>query len=302
MSYALLFSGQGTQHPAMLPWLADDAFTHSVCEVLSVADWRASLADAAWAQRNDVAQPLLAGLALAAWTQIAGHVPGPAAVAGYSVGELPAFGAAGVLDATCIVELAVQRAAVMDRSARKEPGGLVAVSGLPAEALSSLLTATGLAIAIRNGEESVILGGPLPALEQAAMLGEQAGAHCTVLRVKVPSHTPWMADAAQAFSDLLATVPVRSPNTVLFSNAADRISSAAAARQALSAQIATTVRWDECMDNIASRQVRCVLEVGPGQALSRMWSQRHPHIPARACDDFRSVTTIVDWLNRHSEP
>ena len=24
MSYALLFSGQGTQHPDMLPWLADD--------------------------------------------------------------------------------------------------------------------------------------------------------------------------------------------------------------------------------------------------------------------------------------
>ena len=24
MSFALLFSGQGAQHPAMLPWLADD--------------------------------------------------------------------------------------------------------------------------------------------------------------------------------------------------------------------------------------------------------------------------------------
>ena len=99
MSFALLFSGQGTQHPAMLPWLADDGLVRDMCARLGVDDWRRALADPAWAQRNDNAQTLLTGLALAAWNQLAPQVASPAAVAGYSVGELAAFSAAGVIDA-----------------------------------------------------------------------------------------------------------------------------------------------------------------------------------------------------------
>lgn len=34
MSFALLFSGQGTQHPEMLPWLADDALVRGMCAQL----------------------------------------------------------------------------------------------------------------------------------------------------------------------------------------------------------------------------------------------------------------------------
>jgi [acyl-carrier-protein] S-malonyltransferase len=110
-----------------------------------------------------------------------------------------------------------------------------------------------------------------------------------------------MQEAAERFSQALADVPFRSPCIVLASNAADRILDAKAARTALAAQIARTVRWDECMQNIAERQVRCVLEVGPGQALTRMWNQRHPGIPARACDDFRSAAAIAAWLRAHED-
>src|SRR5258706_578864 len=116
---SLLFSGQGTQHPAMLPWLADDAWTQAVCEQLQVAHWRDRLADAPWAESNAVAQPLLAGLAMAAWMQLSPQLPAPSAVAGYSVGELPAFGAAGALDACDIVALAARRAAAMDRCSQQ---------------------------------------------------------------------------------------------------------------------------------------------------------------------------------------
>ena len=45
MSFALLFSGQGTQHPAMLPWLADDAWVYTESETAPStlglpANWR----------------------------------------------------------------------------------------------------------------------------------------------------------------------------------------------------------------------------------------------------------------------
>ena len=84
---------------AMLPWLREDAIIRAMCDRLGTPDWRAAAADAAWAQRNQHAQALLTGLALAAWSQLAPALPSPTAVAGYSVGELAAFSVAGVFDA-----------------------------------------------------------------------------------------------------------------------------------------------------------------------------------------------------------
>jgi len=302
MSFALLFSGQGNQHPAMLPWLVDDAIVRGMCAHLGVDDWRNSLADPGWAARNDNAQTLLTGLALAAWGQLAPMVSSPGAVAGYSVGELAAFSAAGVIDPATAAALAPQRAKAMDRCAARAPGGLLAVSGLSEQKLEQLRIEAALELAIRNGNASVVLGGPVDALDNAERMAVAAGAQCTRLRVNVASHTPWMREAAESFSRTLADVPFHAPRVVLFSNAGDRIRDARSARSALAAQIAQTVRWDECMENISARQVRCILEIGPGQALARMWNQRYPTVPARACDDFRSAAAIAAWLNSHAEP
>lgn len=301
MSFALLFSGQGTQHAAMMPWLAEDERVAEMRARLGVDDWRRSLEDPAWAANNANAQTLLTGLALAAWAQLVPMVPPPAAVAGYSVGELAAFSTAGVFDIATATALASLRAAAMDKSARHVQGGLLAVTGLAESALQRLRADTGLALAIRNGIESVLLGGPTAALEQAQRIAASEGGQCTRLKIKVASHTPWMREAAERFAQTLADVPFESPQIVLFSNAGDRVGDARAARAALAAQIAQTVRWDECMENIAARQVHCVLEIGPGQALTRMWNQRYPAIPARACDDFRSVAAIASWLRAHSD-
>ncbi|RCW66665.1 ACP S-malonyltransferase [Pseudorhodoferax soli] len=298
MAWALVFSGQGGQHPGMLPWLAEDALTRSVGARLGVADWRASLADADWGARNAHAQCLLTGLALAAWAQLAPLVPPPAAIAGYSVGELAAFSAAGVFDAATALDLAQARAVAMDRCAAQAPGGLLGLSQCTPAVLERLLADGSLAIAIRNGIDSVVLGGPPAALARAEAAARAAGAHATPLRVAVASHTPAMQPAAAAFAERLAGLPLARPHTPLFSNAADRVASAAQAGQALAAQIATTVRWDECMDNLHARGVDRVLEIGAGQALARLWNQRHPGVPARAADEFRSAQAIAAWLAR----
>jgi len=301
MSFALLFSGQGNQHPAMLPWMADDAIVQDMRTRLGVEDWRRAMADPDWAERNDNAQTLLTGLALAAWNQLAPLVASPAAIAGYSVGELAAFSAAGVVDSHSTIELAQRRAEAMDACAARAPGGLLAVTGLSSPRVESLCAQAGLALAIRNGPDSVILGGPSAALAQAQRIALLEGAQCTRLRVAVASHTPWMREAADRFARTLEGVAFQAPQVTLFSNAADRIRDAASACNALAAQIATTVRWDECMDNVMARQIRCVLEIGPGQALARMWNQRYPAVPARACDEFRSAAAIAAWLARHDD-
>ncbi|MDB5731002.1 MAG: (Acyl-carrier-protein) S-malonyltransferase, partial [Variovorax sp.] len=236
----------------------------------------------------------------AAWGQLAPLLPAPAAVAGYSVGELAAWAAAGVCDAATAMELARRRAALMDRDAAECPTGLLSISGLGGDRVDRLCADFDLAVAIRNGIDSVVVGGrqaSLPAAEEAV---RRLGGRGTLLNVQVASHTRWMARAARDFAELIAPLPFHAPRTALFSNAGGRVATVAHLKDALARQIDHVVRWDDCMEGIAARQVGCVLEVGPGQALARMWNQRHPHTPARSADEFRSARAVAAWVARWS--
>lgn len=297
MSYAIVFAGQGMQHPDMLPWLGDSPLLQAMCSQLGMADWRQALEDPAWAECNRHAQVLLTATALAAWQRLAPALPAPAAVAGYSVGEVAAFSAAGVYTPENALALAGVRAQAMDRCAQASPGGLLSVSGMAPERVAAECERFGLAIAIHNGADAWVLGGPHPALDGLQPHASALGARVTRLRVGLASHTPAMREAAERFLAALPTVAFQRPRTALFSNATgERVTSEDALRTALSSQIHSTVRWGDCMEGLHARRVSCVLEIGPGHALARMWNDRHPDVPARSCDDFRSADAAVRWV------
>ena len=110
-----------------------------------------------------------------------------------------------------------------------------------------------------------------------------------------------MKPAAQAFSALLEKVPFAPPICPIALNALGVLSrKPSELRTTLSQQIASTVQWAACLEAVAERQISCVLEVGAGSALGRMWNERYPHIPARSVDEFQHLQGVVDWLERNS--
>ena len=300
MSLALLYSGQGTQHPQMLPWLRGDAaLVRATQAALQVDDWRQALQEPGWARRNRNVQVLLTGIALAAWQELADDLPAPAAVAGYSVGELAAFGAAGVVTAEVAIALAAGRAQAMDAAAAGEPGGMVAVTGLGPASIDALCAAWQVSLAIQVAADAVVLGGPRAAVAAAADEAARLGAKVSVLAIEVASHTAAMAPAASAFERVLARTPLSAPSVPLVCNAtAQVVRDAPAAASALAAQIGQTVRWAQCLDAVQARQPRCVLEIGPGSALAAMWNRRFPDCPARSADEFRSAGALLAWVQR----
>lgn len=304
MSYALLFSGQASQHPDMLPWLESDPAAHLTLQAMTARlglEWRESLYDSERRSDNSFAQVLITGTALAAWAALRVRLSKlPVAVAGYSVGELPAFACAGVFSVEQALALAVQRAALMDQAVAGVVTGLLSVSGLPEASVLAQCHDLGLACAIRVNVNQSIFAGTRAALAQAVPALEALGAVCTPLAVRVASHSPWMAPAARAFAQTLKAVPFASPVCPIALNADGALCrEPGLLRQALSAQLASTVQWSSCMDAIAERNVTCVLEVGAGSALARMWNERHPTIPARALDDFQQPQGALKWLEKH---
>ena len=66
----------------------------------------------------------------------------------------------------------------------------------------------------------------------------------------------------------------------------------------LARQLAEPIRWMDCMDAIAEQGITAALELGPGSALSKMLSARHPRIECRSAADFRTLDGIRRWLER----
>lgn len=305
MSYALLFSGQASQHPAMLPWLEAEPGAVDILRGMSARlglDWRAQLHDAERRSDNAFAQVLITGTSLAAWTALQNQLAErPAVVAGYSVGELPAFACAGVFSPEQALDLAAQRAGLMDAAVSGQKTGLLSVSGLPEAAVLAACTGLHLECAIRISASQGVFAGADDTLSQAAPLLVGLGAVCKRLDIRVASHSSWMQSAAQAFSEVLGPLAFAPPMAPIALNALGVLSRKPNdLRAALSQQIASTVQWSACLEAVAERQVSCVLEIGAGSALARMWNERYPQIPARSLDDFQQLKGAVDWLERKS--
>lgn len=305
MSLALLFPGQGTQLAGWPAWweTGHGAAPLAALDTALGPDWRARLADAAWATQNRVAQPLLTALCLAAWDAVRDRLPAPAVVAGYSVGELPAACVAGVFPFDQALALAGQRARLMDGAAGPVASGLMAVAGWPAAAWTALCAHYRLSPAIVLSEEDVLLGGRADDLAAARASLEAQGVRCTPLGVTIASHTPLLAGALPAWGQVLAAAPFTPPRCPVVCGASARAERRPdALRAALTDQIAHTVRWDRCMDAVAERGVHCVLEVGPGTTLARLWSRRHPDIPVRSLAEFQSPDGVEHWTQRYLNP
>ena len=305
MTVALLFPGQGTQHAAMLPWLESCDAAAPVLARLAAAlgdDWRARVADAAWSQSNAVAQPLVTGASLAAWSALAPALPRVVAVAGYSVGELAACVAAGMLEADDAMALASRRAAAMDACAADGATGLLALSEASADDDDAACARWELDVAIRTGDRRCLVGGATASLAAAAAWFAARGATATPVGVRIASHTRALRAAVPVLARAFAEVPWHAPRVAWVAGIAGTVlRDAAQAQRALAEQVATTIRWDACMDAVAERRPGAVLEVGPGATLARLWRERHPAIPARSCDEFASVREVVDWVVRSAQ-
>jgi [acyl-carrier-protein] S-malonyltransferase len=293
----------------MFEFVRRDPRTHALLDRWPLADLLgmpvdAALADPATLFANRAAQPLIVAAALASWHAIRELVPTPALVAGYSAGELTAYGVADALPAAEAIRLAACRAHVMDECARASgPSGqqiLVAVSGLRTRVVRDLLPREALFIAIETGPDSVIVGG---SRARAAALEHEVrrlGGRTRVLPVEVASHTPFMRAAAARFGAELQRGAFASPAIpVLAGISAQAIRQRDDALLTLARQVAEPVKWMDCMDACAEAGVTLALELLPGTALSRMFRERHPHIECRALADFRTAAGVATWISNH---
>jgi [acyl-carrier-protein] S-malonyltransferase len=299
MVLALLCSGQGRQHRGMFA-LSGDApeaaalFAHAT-RLLDSRDPREVVrvdSDEAL-HANRTGQILCTLQALAAAAALRDALPDRLIVAGYSVGEVAAWGVAGLFSATDTLDLVARRAEVMD-AVSPAGDGLLFVRGLPRATIDQLCDRHDTAVAIVNPGNAFVIGGSRAALAIFAMDAKALSAQRIVdVAVNVASHTRSLAGASPTFRKILGHVAVAPPvagRRIMSGIDGAPVLDVQAGLDKLAIQISQTLQWADCLQACMEAGATAFLELGPGPALSEMVAG------ARCLEDFRTLDGARAWL------
>ena len=302
--FGLLCSGQGKQHRAMFDILVDSREAQAVLQSAvpffgcHPVEYLQTLTEEELFL-NQPAQLLITTLQQATWEALRSRLPAPKVYAGYSLGEVSAYGCAGSLAIDRLLPLIKRRAVIMDAAA-PQPSGMLAVRGLLHAEIKTLCTASGVEVAIVNGPDHFVLGGPAESISQCEQhpLAKQA-TQCTRLQVSVPSHTSWMSSAGALFQKDLESSGLADPRgPVLAGINGSPVRRSDEAIPLLSRQIFTPLNWLACMQTSTEMGCRVMLEMGPGDALKKIMQDQDSRVAVRSVEDFRSLQGIVNWISR----
>ncbi len=224
-------------------------------------------------------QPALLTTCVALWRaiQASGAALQPAFVAGHSLGEYSALVVAGALDFGDALRLVRERGRVMTEAGATHAGAMAAIIGLDDATLEDVCREAtsrhgglGVVCANYNSPGQVVISGEVVAMEIALALAKERGARRTIpLAVSIASHSPLMKEAARAFAQAVAAVPIKHPDVPVIANVSARpLASAQDIRTELINQLTSPVRWTASVQYMAAQGVTTLVEVGPKDVLT----------------------------------
>jgi [acyl-carrier-protein] S-malonyltransferase len=305
MKTCFLFPGQGAQYPGM----AKDIFetsqeTRRLFDIASDAcqtDMKKLLfeSDETVLKETKNTQIAMVLAESAAALCAREHGLSPSGFAGFSVGEWPALAEAQVISRFDMFRLVAERGRLMDEAGKRSGGSsMSAVLYLAPEKIEETIAQAGLKqvwVANYNSPVQCVISGTESELAIAEDTLKAAGAK-RVIRLKVSGafHSPLMAQAAEAFAEIIAGVNFSDPQAALFSNVTGaRIGSGAEAKRLAVAQITSPVRWIDEERSIAAEGFDRCVETGPGTVLAGLWKASGSSIPCLAGGTLNDISSMT---------
>src|SRR5919108_6382644 len=200
----------------------------------------------------------------------------PALAAGHSLGEYSALVVAGALRLRDAVGIVRKRGEFMQAAVPVGTGAMAAIMGLTLDAVEAVVrdAAQGEVVEVANvnSAQQIVIAGDKPAVERAvALAAERGGRKSVLLPVSAPFHCSLMKPAAERLAGALGGVVVSDPKMPVVRNVDAGVTRTAAdVVPFLLRQVASPVRWTECVQRLAAEGATTFVEVGPGRVLTAL--------------------------------
>ena len=216
----------------------------------------------------------------------------PKMVAGHSLGEFSALVAAGALSFEDGLKLVYARAMAMQKACEAQPSTMAAIIGLPDEKVLEVCDEVskmgkGICVAANfNNPGQLVISGDIDAINEACEQLKAAGAKRALpLKVGGAFHSPLVQSARDELQATIEKTEFKAPKCPVYQNV-DALphTDPAEIKQNLIAQLTSSVRWTQIVQNMIADGATDFTECGPGKALRGMIAKINSEVPAHGIE------------------
>ena len=216
----------------------------------------------------------------------------PEMVAGHSLGEFSALVAAGALSFEDGLKLVYARAMAMQKACEAQPSTMAAIIGLPVDKVVEIceeVSKMGKGICVPanyNNPVQLVISGDIDAINEACEQLKAAGAKRALpLKVGGAFHSPLMQPAKDELQAAIEQTEIKAPKCPVYQNV-DALphTDPAEIKSNLIAQLTSSVRWTQIVENMIADGATDFTECGPGKALRGMIAKINSEVPAHGIE------------------
>jgi malonate decarboxylase epsilon subunit len=239
----------------------------------------------------------IVGVAAARW--LVSNDIRPQFAGGHSIGAFAAAVTANVLNVEQGLQLVRKRAELMVRLAPQHCS-MAVLSGAPLSVLGDFVerqnrSAGPIFVANINSPQQIVVAGRLAELNQLLENAQHLGLRrAQLLKISVPSHTPWMQAAAEAMLPTANSIAVSPCLVPWCSNITGRLLyRSTEILEDLVWGIARPVNWIDCMSVLREAGTHLFLELPPGNVLTRINRSSFPECRCVAFEETNIASLLI---------
>jgi [acyl-carrier-protein] S-malonyltransferase len=211
----------------------------------------------------------------------------PAMAAGHSLGEFSALVSAGALSFEDGLRLVYARAMAMQKACEAAPSTMAAIIGLSDEVVEDICSKINkdghvVVPANFNCPGQLVISGNIEAINEACEQLKAAGAKRALpLKVGGAFHSPLMQPAKDELQAAIEKTNFSTPKCPIYQNVDGKPhTDATEIKHNLIAQLTSSVRWTQCVQNMIADGADDFTECGPGKALQGMIGRINKEVSA----------------------
>ena len=219
--------------------------------------------------------------------------------AGLSLGEYCAIASAGGMTTEDAITTVRKRGILMQNAVPGGKGSMAAVLGMTGEAIEKVVDEIdGVTIANYNCPGQIVITGWKESVEKASEALKEAGAKRVLpLNVSGPFHSPMLTEAGKELGKVLENVELSPLEIPYVTNVtAEYVRDISETKELLAKQVASSVRWQQSVENMIADCVDTCVECGPGMTLAGFMRKINRDVKVYNVGTWEDVDKVVSEL------